>query len=526
MAGKIFVSYRRDDDPHGAARVRDGLAARFGKTNLFMDVDDLLAGLRFDDELAKALAACDVFIAVIGVRWMDLLKAKASSGERDYVREEIAAALERRIVVIPVRVGRDGQLTPLPRVDDLAPAGIADLVHYQKHDVTHENFGRDIGALADAITVVRRRLRAETALATPRVSRLWVGAVFAGVLAIGYAGAHYAGVSVPWPGTAPGIADDSANANAAAQAKRRADEAEKQRLAAEVKRKADEEAVRRDPAIFVEPGSGQSFRDRLVNGQSCSFCAEMVVVPAGQFTMGSSPTETAELTQELPSRAAWWKSEWPQHKVTIPRPFAVGRFAVTFDEWDACVSDGGCNGYKPQDDGWGRDKRPVINVNWDDAKAYAAWLSRKTGKSYRLLSETEREYAARAGTTSAFWWGASISTRQANYDGNYTFAGGAKGEYLHKTVPVDSFEANPWGLYQVHGNVYDWTEDCWHDSYQSAPTDGSAWTTACTDASRRVVRGGSWGSLPQDLRSASRYRVTTGFRNNDLGFRLARTLKP
>ena len=115
MAGKIFVSYRRDDDPNGAARVRDGLAARFGKTNLFMDVDDLLAGLRFDDELAKALAACDVFIAVIGVRWMDLLKAKASSGERDYVREETAAALERRIVVIPVRVGRDGQLTPLPR---------------------------------------------------------------------------------------------------------------------------------------------------------------------------------------------------------------------------------------------------------------------------------------------------------------------------------------------------------------------------------------------------------------------------
>ena len=200
---KIFVSYRRDDDPNGAARVRDALAAKFGTSNIFMDVDNLLAGLRFDEELAKALAACDVFLAIIGNRWLELLKAKSASGERDYVCEEIAEALKPRIAVIPVRVGRDGQLAPLPRADDLPPA-IRDLVHYQKHDVTHEHFGRDAGALADAIVAVRRHLRPAGASAVPYVPWRWIGATAVGVLGIAYAGAHYAGAPVPWPGAPAG----------------------------------------------------------------------------------------------------------------------------------------------------------------------------------------------------------------------------------------------------------------------------------------------------------------------------------
>ena len=169
--------------------------------------------------------------------------------------------------------------------------------------------------------------------------------------------------------------------------------------------------------------------------------------------MGSPASETERTPRE-----------GPQHRVTFARPFAVGKFAVTFDEWDACVADGGCNGYKPKDEGWGRDKRPVINVNWDDAQAYVAWLSRKTGKTYRLLSEAEREYVTRAGTTTPFWCGPSISTSQANYDGNHTYGSGSKGEYRQKTMPVDSFQPNPWGLYQVHGNVWEWTEDCLNDT--------------------------------------------------------------
>jgi len=160
-----------------------------------------------------------------------------------------------------------------------------------------------------------------------------------------------------------------------------------------------------DEERAVRPGDG--FKE-------CESCPEVVVVPAGSFTMGSPENESDRRT-----------NEGPQHKVTIGRPFAVGKFAVRFDEWDACVAAGGC--YRPPDQGWGRGRRPVINVNWDDAKAFVAWLSRTTGKTYRLLSEAEREYAARAGTTTPFWWGASISTSQANYNGNYTYGGGAKG---------------------------------------------------------------------------------------------------
>jgi formylglycine-generating enzyme required for sulfatase activity len=226
--------------------------------------------------------------------------------------------------------------------------------------------------------------------------------------------------------------------------------------------------------------------------KECANCPEMVVVPAGSFTMGSPANEIER-----------YNHEGPQHVVTFSRQLAVGRFALTFDEWDACAADGGCKGYKPSDQGWGRERRPVINVSWDDAKEYAAWLSRKTGKTYRLLSEAEREYVTRAGTTTPFWWGSSISTSQANYNGRFTYGGGAQGEFRQKTLPVDSFQPNPWGLYQVHGNVWNWLEDCWNESYQGAPSDGSAWTSG--DCSKRVVRGGSWSSDPQLLRSAFRY---------------------
>ena len=247
--------------------------------------------------------------------------------------------------------------------------------------------------------------------------------------------------------------------------------------------------------------------------KECDTCPEMVVVPAGSFVIGSPESESGRRM-----------SEGPQHRVTFARQFAVGRFAATFAEWDACVADGGCNGYRPSDEGWGRGKRPVINVNWDDAKAYVAWLSRKTGKTYRFLSEAEREYVTRAGTTTPFWWGSTISTSQANYDGNYTYGSGSKGEHRKKTMPVNSFQPNPWGLYQVHGNVWEWTEDCRNESYRGAPIDGSAWTTC--DPAKRVHRGGAWNGYPTYLRSAYRSYNPSGSRSNTEGFRVARTLAP
>ncbi len=248
----------------------------------------------------------------------------------------------------------------------------------------------------------------------------------------------------------------------------------------------------------IKPGSGGSFKD-------CPNCPEMVIAPAGNFTMGSPQDEPEHQSDET------------QHTVKIARPFAVGRFAVTFAEWDACADDGGCGGAKPGDQGWGRGDRPVINVNWNEAKDYIDWLSKKTGKEYRLLSEAEREYVTRAGTTTPFWWGRSITPALANYDGSL-------GGYRAKTLPVKSFKPNPWGLYQVHGNVWEWTEDCWHGSYNGAPADGSAWTTG--ECTFRVLRGGSWDSLPQYLRAACRNYFLPGDRSGIVGFRVARTLNP
>ncbi|MGO9174195.1 MAG: SUMF1/EgtB/PvdO family nonheme iron enzyme [Rhodomicrobium sp.] len=254
----------------------------------------------------------------------------------------------------------------------------------------------------------------------------------------------------------------------------------------------------------IKPGSGESFRD-------CPDCPEMVIVPAGGFTMGSPESE--------PGRTA---HEGPLHRVTFSKPFAVGRFAVTFAEWDACIADGSCGSYVPGDEGWGRDDRPVIDVSWNDAKDYVQWLSKNTGKEYRLLSEAEREYAARAGSAKPFWWGSSISTAQANYNGNAAYNGGEKGGYRQKTLPVSSFKPNPWGLDQVHGNVAEWVEDCWNESYLNAPSNGSAWTSG--DCGRRVLRGGSWYDQPLFLRSAYRIGYSADRRFDDTGFRVARTL--
>ncbi len=199
---------------------------------------------------------------------------------------------------------------------------------------------------------------------------------------------------------------------------------------------------------------------------------------------------------------------------------------MTFAEWDAAQQDKdwqaitGLPGRQPNDHGWGRGGRPVIDVSWDDAKAYVAWLSRKTDKDYRLLSEAEWEYVCRAGTATPFWWGSSITPEQANYDGNYPYNKGPKGEYRQKTLPVKSFQPNPWGLYQVHGNVLEWCEDLWHDNYNGAPSDGSSWIAG--SGARRVLRGGSWGYNARLVRAAFRYANDRGDRLSDVGFRCAR----
>ncbi len=242
---------------------------------------------------------------------------------------------------------------------------------------------------------------------------------------------------------------------------------------------------------------GQSFKECAQD------CPEMVVVPAGSFMMGAPPTEKGLM-------------EGPQHTVTIVKQFAVSKYELTFVDWDACVTGGGCNGYKPNDWDWGRGQQPVINVNWGEAQQYVAWLSAVTGKPYRLLSESEYEYAARAGTTTAYPWGNDIGKNNANCNGC-----GSQWD-AKQAAPVGSFAANRFGLYDMVGNVWEWTEDCFHASYQEAPTDGSPWISG--DCSKRIARAGSWGQPPDYLRSAFRLMFSTDVRNVDFGFRVARTL--
>ena len=254
------------------------------------------------------------------------------------------------------------------------------------------------------------------------------------------------------------------------------------------------------------------FRDTLRSGGQGP---EMVVLPTGRFRMGDLD-------------GSGYDNERPVRTVTISRPIAMGKYPVTFKEYDRFV-DGRDRGLlkalfgrqpeRPADCGWGRGTRPVINVNQKDAKAYAVWLSEQTGKRYRLPSEAEWEYAARAGTTTEYSWGDEIGCNRANCDG-------CGSEWDNKqTAPVGSFAANPFGLYDMHGNVAEWVEDCWHDNYEGAPSDGSAWTTG-GDESYAVNRGGSWGSLPSWLRSAVRYGFLPSFRNDNHGFRLVQDLNP
>jgi formylglycine-generating enzyme required for sulfatase activity len=236
---------------------------------------------------------------------------------------------------------------------------------------------------------------------------------------------------------------------------------------------------------------GEIFRD-------CPDCTELVIVPAGEFEMGSTVKPI----------------ELPVHHVSIHKNFAIGRQDVTFAEWDRCVAAGACK-YSPPDHGWGRGDRPVTNVSWDDTQEFIAWMSKTTGKPYRLPTEAEWEYAARGGSTTPYWWGRDVGKGRAQC--------AECGDHdLGKTVPVGSFRPNAFGLYDTAGNAAEWVEDCWNPSYAGAPADGSAWASG--DCSLRVLRGGSFGDKAAALRSAARFRYDEDVRYYANGFRVARDL--
>lgn len=242
-------------------------------------------------------------------------------------------------------------------------------------------------------------------------------------------------------------------------------------------------------AKCVQPG------DRF---SSCATCPEMVVVPAGSFDMGSEGHSG---------------DETPVHRVTIPEALAIGRYEISFEQWDACVADGDCR-HSPNDQGWGRGSRPVLDVSWNDVtSSFLPWLTRKSGQTYRLLTEAEWEYAARAGSATDYPWGNQIGAGAANCDG----CGSAWDN--RQTAPIGSFPANAFGLHDMHGNVWEWTHDCYRENYETASPTGVAATDP--DCSSHVVRGGGWNDRPKYLRSAIRYGDPPAYRSFYVGLRVA-----
>ena len=256
-------------------------------------------------------------------------------------------------------------------------------------------------------------------------------------------------------------------------------------------------------ATVLAPGQEAALKPKDAF-KDCPDCPEMVVIPAGKFLMGSKERKPGDEG-----------SEGPQHEVVFAKPFAVGRFGVTFEEWHKCVAAGGCN-YDPSISS--EISRRPAEVTWPDAQKYVTWLSSITGMPYRLLSEAEREYVTRAGTTTVYNTGDTIAHDQAWYSNFYYDAKGSK--------PVGSFPPNAFGVYDTHGNMYDWVEDCWHDRYDGAPAGGSAWTEN-GDCDWRVLRGGVWGDALDRITSASRwYGKAASGDLESAGFRVARALAP
>lgn len=239
------------------------------------------------------------------------------------------------------------------------------------------------------------------------------------------------------------------------------------------------------------PNPGEIFKD-------CDTCPDLVVVPPGEFSMGSTENEF----------------EKPAHRVAIARAFAIGRHEVTFAQWDACAAANACK-TDIDDHGFGRGDRPVIDVSWDEAQGFVKWLSAQTGQAYRLPSEAEWEYAARAGSRSAFTWGAAAGNGRANCSDCSPNAAGA-------SLPVGSFRPNAFGLFDMAGNAAEFVEDCWNGSYRSAPADGAAWRTG--QCQLRVLRGGSFTSKASAVRSAARFRYDRDVRYYTNGFRVARSV--
>jgi formylglycine-generating enzyme required for sulfatase activity len=543
----VFLSYKREDKAYARA-LAEALARR--GLDVWWDVD-LLPGERFTAEIEQVIERAKVAVVLWSERAI----------HSDYVLDEARLAKERGILV-PARL--DASQPPIGfrtvQTEDLsawdaAPAspviaGLVDAVARRAGKTPEPDasdaetadhlHGRDAeaklwesirtnpapsiaeyrlyldrypdGLFADLARLRVAALETDAAEAARRARRPAPMKLVAGATAIVVLVGGVFGLITQWPEVAevvvperadapPSIEGDAVETEPATPTDAVVPRSSVLKFLAEADDVAGGSAP--DAAQPEELPDLATFTDTLADGSPCGFCPEMVVIPAGTFTMGSPPEEEGR-----------YDDEGPQREVRVER-FALGRNEVTFAQYDACVDAGGC-AERPDDEGWGRGERPVINVSWQDAQAYVDWLGEATGELYRLPSEAEWEYAARAGTTTRFAFGDELSSSEANFARN-----------IGRTWEVGAGPANDWGLFDVHGNVWEWVEDCWNGSYDGASFETSPLLQnnggACT---RRVVRGGSWDNLPRYLRSAYRNRNGTDFWYYTFGFRVARTLTP
>jgi formylglycine-generating enzyme required for sulfatase activity len=403
---KIFISYRREDSEHVTGRIHDRLEPRFGRENVFLDVDTIPFGVDFREHLERAVSKCDILLAVIGDGWLDIrFKEGTRQGQRrlddpgDFVRIEIESALARGIPVIPLLVGRAN----MPGQQEL-PEVLRQLAFRNAAEVRS---GRDFN------DHVERLIRGIEYLASNEQPK--------------------------------------------------------------------------------EPRPGDITTIPLGNGVEMKFA----FIPPGTFLMGSPASEAEREDDEM------------QHRVTLTKGYYLGIYLVTQAQWEAI--EGTAPSYFDGVD------RPVERVSWDDCNRFCTKLGQKTGKRFRLPTEAEWEYACRAGTTTPFWFGNTISTDQANYDdGDYTYGIGTVDDNGERTTPVSKFSANAWKLHDMHGNVSEWCSD-WFGSLDNADCSNPQGAQSGTG---RVLRGGSWYDVASYCRTAYRSTGATASSNGRCGFRV------
>jgi formylglycine-generating enzyme required for sulfatase activity len=466
-AFKIFVSYRRDDSAGHTGRIYDRLAATFGDAQIFMDIDHIEPGQDFVQVMEEAVSSCDVLVAIIGRDWITTRgrTTRRLDDPLDFVRLEIRTALKQNILTIPVLV----QGTSMPRAQDL-PADMAELVRRNALEVSDLRWRHDVDRLLEVLERERtRRGKAlQSAASAPSVKssrlrnrKLWLAVGIAIlVTAIGLslvlASRFWTTIGKPTVSELRSFAFYTPTVNSNGSVSR---------------------TMKQANVLTVHFGNHTPL--------------EMVQIPAGNFWMGSADEVSVA------------QNETPQHQVTV-KSFYMSRYEITQELWQIVM------GNNPSKQGPSRgDRFPVDTVSWNDATSFCAKLSQLTGRQFRLPTEAEWEYACRAGTTTPYAFGQTLTRELANNSGT-------------RDSPVRVGElgvANAFGLSDMHGNLYEWCQDRYHPNYNGAPTDGAAWIEGA-DPLFRVVRGCSWNYPDSACRSASRDKDRETTASGTDGFRV------